>query len=105
MQKNILFAISTFFALNLLTIPVNAQFVTDFHWTQTNVEVGVGESVQLPYTFSSNSMGTNAIFSDMSNWVFYEYIPSINMYGVVNSPTLFSIDGYGVIKGLTQLQR
>lgn len=100
MKRKLFILLSTFFVLSLISFPASAQFVYDFHWLNTNVEVGIGETAQLQYTYSSNTMGTDEIFSDWSNLVFYEYNSSINMFTVVEEPTVFSINGSGLITGL-----
>ena len=89
-----------FFAIFTNSICVQAQYVYDFMWTKTNIEVGVGESIPLQYTYSSNTMGTDNLFSNLNNWVFYEYISSINMYGVVDELSVFSVSENGIVTGL-----
>lgn len=80
-----------------------AQFVFDFKWEENDetfngapmVTVGVGESRQLKYSFSSNTLGEAIFDSQDGNWVYYDD----NGY-VTDKPQCFTIDKNGVVTGV-----
>lgn len=71
--------------------------INDFEWLEpnNNVEVVVGETYQLKYSCSDNSLPFTDDYSD--SWVHYDFSGGQH---VVDSPIGYSIDEKGVIKGL-----
>ncbi len=84
--------------VSLLPISTFAQgLINNFEWLEPNnrVEVVVGESHQLKFNCSDNSLPFTMDYAD--SWVHYDFSGGQH---VVISPTGYSIDEKGVITGL-----
>ena len=73
------------------------DFINDFEWLEPNnsIEMAVGESLRLNYSCSNNSDPFTMNYND--SWVHVDFEGGQH---VVDSPTGYSIDEKGVIKGL-----
>ncbi len=84
------------------------QYVNDFQWqeSETNVygmpqvTIGIGESYQLHYSYSSNTLGEDFFDPNVGSWVYYE--SNSSSFYVVNTPECFSIDSYGKVTGIKE---
>ncbi len=84
----------------LLLLPISSfalDLINDFEWLEPNnkVEVVVGESHQLEFSCSNNSLPFTSDYADC--WNHYDFSGGQHM---VSSPTGYSIDERGVITGL-----
>lgn len=84
----------------LLLLPISSfalDLINDFEWLEPNnkVEVVVGESHQLRFSCSDNSLPFTSDYADC--WNHYDFSGGQHM---VSSPTGYSIDERGVITGL-----
>ena len=87
----------TFIAMLMPLSTFALDLITDFEWLEPNnkVEIVIGESYQLKFSCSDNSLPFTSNYVD--SWVHYDFAGGQH---VVSSPTGYSIDNKGVIKGL-----